>query len=404
MKQLTRGNALGGTLLVMVLLFIFGLTLANMATFDLRLVNRTGERLAAREAAEAGIHHVMTLICQDPTEGTNNNVYEQTFGDGSGYRVTFDNDDPDFSVNNLASLGTNPAGRSRLVPPNHCLIFAEGRSKAGEIAIVESLFRLEALPYAVAGTNKLRTGLAAQILADPAGGAGSKANTYSGSLASDSTRLGLGTNVDGDVHSAGGAVVAGASYDSLETNHDPVQLPNLNITDFDTSGISGVDTRGGGLLNGLVLSGPVYIDDDANFALVTLNNATVYVDGDLTVSAALLGTGAIFVNGTTTFTAAVHMSPSARITLFSQGDISVLLASTFRGVLYTHGDFNSGLVALLVHGAIYAQGATPSKGNITINGLASIITHDEAQTSFASFWLAMGGEAEPVLVYWNQLR
>jgi hypothetical protein len=305
-----------------------------LATFDLRVVNRTGERMAAREAAEAGINHVMALICEDPTVGTNDEVFNQTFPDGSSYHITFDNGDTDWSLNNLASLSQNPGGRARQVPPNHCLIFAEGRSKAGETALVESLFRLEALPYAVAANNKFRTSLLTQVKADPSGGASSKANTYSGSLDPDSTRLGLGTSIEGEVHSAGGAIVTGASTQGVKTNHDPVQIPNLNITDFDTSGISGVDTRTGGLLNGLVLTGPVYVDGDADFALVTLSNATVYVDGDLTVSAALLGTGAIFVNGKTTFTAAVTMAGANRITLFSEDDITVIAASTFQGVLY----------------------------------------------------------------------
>jgi hypothetical protein len=59
------------------------------------------------------------------------------------------------------------------------------------------------------------------------------------------------------------------------------------------------------------------------------------------------------------------------------------------------------LLALVVTGAIYAQGDVLINGAL---GITNIIVHDEGQTAFASFWLAMGGGAEPVLVYWNQLR
>lgn len=397
------GSALGGTLLVIVLLFVFGLTLANLATFDLRLVSRNGERQAAREAAEAGLGRVTALIGENPTVGTNNEVFSETLPDGSSYRVSFNPADSDWSLNNLANLNSRNRGSDRTVPPNHCLIFAEGRSKGGESALIESLIRLEGLPYAIAGSNKVRSGVLGAAIVSGAP-AGSKASTYSGSGDPDSTRFGLGSNISGDVHSVGGAQLTGVTVGGdVETNHDVVALPNLNIADFDTSGVPGVQVISGGLLNGLVLSGPVYIDGNATFVAVTMNNATVYVNGDLNI-AALLGSGAIFVNGKTTFTLPITFSGPDRITLFSEEDISVGIAGVFQGVLMTHGNFTSG-AALVVRGAIYANNLTdPSKGNITLNGLLNTVTHDERFTAFASYWLALGGEAEPVQVYWNQLR
>lgn len=403
MKRSLSGSALGGTLLVMVLLFVFGLTLANLATFDLRLVNRNGERQAAREAAEAGLGRVTALIGQDPTVGTNNEVFSQTLPDGSRYRISFDPDDADWSLNNLANLNSRNRAANRTVPPNHCLIFAEGRSKGGEIALIESLIRLEGLPYAVAGSNKVRSGLLGAVAVN-GGASGTKASTYSGSDAADSTRFGLGSSISGDVHSVGGAQLTGASVaGDVETNHDVVALPNLNISDFDTSGVPGVQVLSGGLLNGLVLTGPVYIEGDATFVAVTMSNATVYVNGDLNI-AALLGSGAIFVNGRTTFTLPITFSGPDRITLFSDNDINVGIAGVFQGVLMTHGNFTSG-AALVVRGAVYANNLIdPSKGNINLNGLVNTVTHDEQFTAFASYWLALGGEADPVQVYWNQIR
>ena len=417
MRRTEDGSALGGTLLVIVLLFVFGLTLANLATFDLRLVNQAGERQVAREAAEAGLNHVIALVGQDPTVGQAQEVFEQTLPDGSSYRITFHSDHENWSLNNLSNLNSAARGADRTVPPSHCLIFAEGRSRSGEIALLESLIRLEALPYAVAGSQKVRSSLLGPVTITGAlTGAlaaasdwGELGSTYSGSGASDSTRFLPGSLVTGDVHSVGGAQVSGVSIGGdLETGHDPVQLPNLTIADFSTEDVPGCFELPGGILGTVVLPlllppGPVYIDGDATFLAVNLNNSTVYVDGDLNV-VAMLGRGAVFVNGQTNFLANITLTGSDRITLFSEGDITVTLAGIFQGVLYTHGNFTSGAL-LVVRGAIYANNLTdPDKGNVIFNGLNNTVVHVDEYTAFASYWLALGGDAEPVQVYWNQLR
>ena len=402
---------------MVVLLFIFGCTLANMATFDLRLVHRNGERQLAREAAEAGLSHVTAMICQDPTVGANDEVFQQTLPDGSSYRITFDPDDPDWSCNNLSSLGTGAGGRSRTVPPNHALIFAEGRSKGGEVALIESLIRLEALPYAIAATSRISTSALGGVTVNGAetrtGPKDLRGSTYSGSDANNSTVLGPTSQVSGDVHSVGGASVSPSQVDGdIETEHDIVALPNFNIEDFSTLDTPGRRSLSGGGLLGLGLvdtfNGPVYIDGDEKLLAVTMNNAVVYVDGDLDI-AVLLGSGAIFVNGNTRFLAPITLNnPSDRITLFSKGDITVNLLGIFQGVLMTQGNFRSnGLLA--VDGAVYANGSgspTGGTGNVQINGLLGLnrVTHVSEFTAFASYWLAMGGEAEPVQVYWNQIR
>jgi hypothetical protein len=74
----------------------------------------------------------------------------------------------------------------------------------------------------------------------------------------------------------------------------------------------------------------------------------------------------------------------------------------------TQGNFRSNLI-LNVDGAVYANGLglpTGGGGNVQMNGLVGLnrVTHVSEFTAFASYWLAMGGEAEPVQVYWNQVR
>src|SRR5690606_33294761 len=114
------------------------------------------------------------------------------------------------------------------------------------------------------------------------------------------------------------------------------------------------------------------------------NDAVIFVDGDLDIKV-LAGTGAIFVTGETRFLLPIILTGSNRITLFSEGDIDLGVAATIQGVLLTHGNVTSG-AALILQGAIYASNATDAtRGNVTLNGLANFITHDQASTAFASF-------------------
>ncbi len=412
------GGALASTLLIVLLLFIFGLTLANLATFDLRIVNKHGERQKAFEAAEAGLSRVMTEISRNPAIGTNNEVFQATLSNGTRYRISFATSGPGIkSLNNLAGL-TGKFRGTDAVPPSHALLVAEGTSKAGETAAVETLIRLEALPYALAATRMLQgsgvtvfgayTGAEARA-AQASGAQPLIGHTYSGSTAANSTIL-TSSNVSGDIRSVGGANVAGTVVGgTVETNQDPDDLPDFDINRFDPSLpppgnpalVAG--PTGSQLLPGL-LTGVVRIGGDVNFLTgVVMTNATVFVDGDFTATT-LVGTGTLFVTGETTITAALQLTgASNRLTIFSEKDINLGLGGLFQGVFLTHGNFTTN-GALIVLGAVYANSsADPTKGNVALNALTSVIIHVQEYTAFASYWLALGGEAKPIQVYWNQL-
>lgn len=398
------GGALASTLLVVLFLVIFGFTLATLATFDLRTVARNGQRQMAFEAAQAGLDAVIGELSRDPRVGTSNEVFESTLSDGSKYRVSFNSSGTEpWSLNNLGSLVGGTGYNTRTVPPLHASIFAQGESPNGETALVECLVRLEAIPYAVAGTGRVTLNNTQVSGARNLGGPEREAHVYSGSTAADSLRLTLASRVSGDARSVGGiqrgplATVVG----DQEPYRSPDQLPDLNIETYKNDTVPGVDYRPGGALVA-TLSGPVYIDGDATFTAVTLNNATVYVDGDLDVLA-ILGTGTVFVNGSTNFLASINITGSNRLTLFSEGDINFNLLSVVQGVVFTHGNVTSAL-ALQVSGAVYAVNETdPSKGNVNL-GLLSQVVHVSELTSFASFWLGIGGEADAIRVYWRRLR
>ncbi len=406
------GGALAATFLVMMFLVIFGLTLVNLATFDLRTVNRAQQRALALAAAEAGLEQITGELARDPGVGLGNESFTLTLPDKSRYEVTFGPSSASFySVNNLAGQAGVPGYNGRTVPPYHANVISKGSSPSGEVAVVEGLVRLEAIPYAIAGTGRLNlntvTATAARSLSQ-AGSPDLDGSVYSGAPGLNSLELGGLSRVTGDARSVGGVTVGGASnvLGDIEENQSPESLPDLVITDFVNDGKPGVSLLPGGVNITPILTGQVYYDDSVTFTgAVTMVNAEIYVKGDLTVNGVIAGTGTLFVEGETNFLSAVNLSGNDRLTLFSGGDINILLPSVFQGVLYTHGNVNGGpLFAVTVLGAVYAVNTTqPALGNVNL-GLGSRVVHLSDFTAFASSYLAANGQSNAVRVYWAQLR
>lgn len=405
------GGALASTLIVVLFLTVFGLTLANLSVFDLTTSSRNNQKEIAFNAAETGLETVIGELTLDPTIGNSTETFQQTLPDGSRYTVTFDSAASlPHSVNNLDNLSGRPGYGGRTVPPLHALLFARGVSPRGEESIIECLIRLEALPYAVAATGKVSLNTAiinGKRRATDSGAPTLTGSVYSGAPGPGSTQL-LGlTQVSGDARSVGGINnFLGNVAGKTEPYHSAESLPDLQITDFRNDTTPGVALLPGGLTISLALSGQVYFNSDTTLTGVTLlNDVTVFVNGDLTVLGSVIGNGTFFVNGETTFLTAITMAGTNRVTLFSQGDINFVVACIFQGVLYTHGNVNTGpLLSSIVTGAVYAVNyQDPGKGNINL-GIGSIVTHVNDLTAFAGAYLARGGEAVPRRVYWSRVK
>ena len=406
----TRGGALASTLLIILFLAIFAFTLANLATFDLRTASRNGQKQMAFQAAQAGLDSATSELLKNPDFGKAGEILSETLSDGSSFVVSFDSAQTihPFSYNNLDSFTQVTSGyKGRAVPPFHASLFSTGASPSGETSRVECLIRLEAIPYTVAGTGKVNL---TRVLVN---GADDRANVYSGSPASDSLTLGGVTTIAGDARSAGAINVgplASVNGDT-EPHISPESLPDLNLDRFRNVSAPGVTYLPGGVLAVPVLTGPVYIDSDITFPVaVTMLDATVFVDGDLQVDGLLAGTGTVFVNGDTNFGIAIDLSGSGnRLTLFSKGDINFtypLLPSIIQGVLFSQGNITAA-GSIQVFGAVYAVNESDSaKGNVSLGtlGILSSVTHLQQSTAFANYWIARGGEAEAIRVYWRKLR
>lgn len=412
MIRKSRGGALPSTLIVILLLTVFGLTLVNLAALDLHSSTRVNQKEMAFNAAETGLETVIAELSLDPTVGKSNQVFQETLADGSSYRVSFDGTSADtpYCVNNLDGLTGITGFMGRTVPPLHASLFARGVAPNGEESTVECLIRLEGLPYAVAGTGKVKlasTTVAGTQRLSQAGAPTLSGNVYSGATGSGSTTLSGLTTVSGDARSAGGiSVLAPATVvGDQEPDHDPENLPDLVLTDFRNDGTPGVSLQIGGLTVAPVLTGNVYFNGDTTLTgLTTMVDATIYVNGNLTVLGSIVGNGTFFVDGKTSFLQAVNLTGTSRVTLFSQDDINIALPSIFQGVLYTHGNVNTGpLLATTVFGAVYAVNyLDPSKGNVNL-GPGSTVVHVSELTAFASSFLGRSGEANALRTYWCRL-
>ncbi len=414
-KTRQRGNALGGTLLVTVLLFLFGLTLANLATFNLRTVDRASHQQEALEAAEAGLNEVAILLSRNPQLGTDPTLsgdpdfdtrldFEKTLANGSHYKVTFDRDQPNWSYNNLVSFSSTPAGAGRTVPPGHALLVAEGWShQKGQSVLLESLVRLEAFPYAVACVQEL------SLHDTTVRGLGASTNELTGNLYGGAAVSLTNSNIRGDVVHVGALSQAGTTISGRTKPSTTQTLPNFILDDFDTSRIPGHETLSAfeaekrtvfedkayfisGSVNlgsrrpdGTIITTPLSllltplvpvldpvlvpllglglqdIINIVNRPEVTLNNSVIYVDGNVTGNH-IKGTGAFFINGTAKFVnSRISATADDRLTLFTEEDIYLVGKTFFGGVMLTHGNvYIDGMVD--VRGAIFAPGTPTSLG------------------------------------------
>ncbi|MBI3928957.1 MAG: hypothetical protein HY319_25670 [Armatimonadetes bacterium] len=423
MMRRPGGIALVATLLSAALMLLFALTIANLATFQIQLAQQRVEHTLALEAAEAGLASAAEQLSADPDFGKNDELLEETLGNGARYRIDFEPlPGSDFSVNNLDDIGAVAGPGGRTVPPSTALILCRAWSPAGRTRTVQAVLALDALPYTVAGSGSV-TGDSLSVAAAPSlaeyltSGAGLEGHVYGGG-SEVSVLLTGASSVSGDVRAVGSAeidptvAVAGVVREGVT----PVDLPDLRIEDFDNSEYPGVqvlpagtygllDPVGLGLpLPGVhVLSGLVYVDGTVVFqGPVVLQNAYVYVGngGDLTIEGALTGKGTLFVGGKATFDGAAILDNDHKIAVFSQSGIELPVGGYFQGVLYSHGPIRTG-PALTALGAVLSQGGSEASVEL---GAGSGVVHIPEYSAFASYWLGQGGDGAMRRVSWSLIR
>ena len=369
--------------LVTSLIFFFSLAVINLGLFHYQAAQRQAQSYRALEAAQSGLAAAVGRLSQDPRVGVSPLVLSEDMP-GARYQVRFG---PSLSVNNLAGFLPATGWRGRTV---------------------EAVVHLEALPFPVQSMGGV-TGHTMTVA-----GAGS-ADLFQ----SDGARLpgsiygGGGVSLDGigvvtgGIRTPGTAAVAPGVVvtGKVEEHTDPLEVPDLDISTFDTSSTPGHTVMTGGTHTGILpLRGAIYVEGDVRFVgPVVLDSAIIYVanGGNLEIDGLLTGKGTLFVTGKTRLSSGVMVNDDSQIAIFSQKDLEVTnkdlpLVSAFQGVLYSHG-------AIKLGPAVTVLGAVISRANLEFAGLNQIVNIPE-HSAFASFWLARGAGGAPMkLDYWAEL-
>lgn len=391
-------------MLVTSLIFFFSLAVINLGLFHYQAAQRQAQSYRALEAAQSGLAAAVGRLSQDPRVGVSPLVLSEDMP-GARYQVRFG---PSLSVNNLAGFLPATGWRGRVVPAHCAHLVAEGFSTGDGHRTVEAVVHLEALPFPVQSMGGV-TGHTMTVA-----GAGS-ADLFQ----SDGARLpgsiygGGGVSLDGigvvtgGIRTPGTAAVAPGVVvtGKVEEHTDPLEVPDLDISTFDTSSTPGHTVMTGGTHTGILpLRGAIYVEGDVRFVgPVVLDSAIIYVanGGNLEIDGLLTGKGTLFVTGKTRLSSGVMVNDDSQIAIFSQKDLEVTnkdlpLVSAFQGVLYSHG-------AIKLGPAVTVLGAVISRANLEFAGLNQIVNIPE-HSAFASFWLARGAGGAPMkLDYWAEL-
>ncbi|MFN8606693.1 MAG: hypothetical protein U0931_04125 [Vulcanimicrobiota bacterium] len=384
-------------LLVISLIFFFALAVINLGLFHYQAAQRQAQSMQALESAQNGLSEAVRQLSADPTCSPVilTNDYQVRFGPGQ-------------STNNLAGFLPVTGWNGRVVPAHCAHIVAQGFTPGGGHRMVEAIVHLEALPFPVQSAGSV-LGHTMTVA-----GAGSAALYESeGAKLPGSIYAGGGVCLDGGGLVSGGIRTPGTIQVSadvtvtgkLEEGSTPLDVPDMDISRFDNSGVAGVRVLASGTYTGLApLRGEVYIDGDARFVGgLVLDSAIVYVGngGKLTVDGPVTGKGTLFVTGQTSLASGVMVNDDSQIAIFSQKELEITnsalpLVSVFQGVLYSQAKIKLGP-------AVTVLGAVISRSDLEFSRLNQIVNIPEHE-AFASYWLARGAGGAPVKRdYWAEL-
>lgn len=407
-------------LLIITLVMVFSLAVANLGIFHYQAARRQELSMKAAEAAQAGLSDAVRQLSNDPRIGTTPVILSGDL-DEAHYEVRFGPAYEQASTNNLSGFLPVSGWNGRTVPPHAVHLLAIGTVPGGGHRVVEALAHLEALPFPVQSTGTVTAhGLTVAGASAPSR---YETDALPGSIYSGNNMLldGIGA-VTGDLRSVGtvnrapSVLLSGQTYENV----NPLDVPNLNISDFDNYNVPGKTTVPSGtysLLNPLGgglgvhrLQGTVYVEGDLHIiGPLLLDSANVFVanGGNLTVEGPITGKGSIFVTGKAQLQSGALVNDDEQIAVFADSDLEIKnglvpLVSLFQGVLYSHSKIKLG-PGVTVLGAVISRAYDPTQGNLEFDGLNQVV-HIPQHTAFASYWLARGTGGAPMkLDYWAEL-
>lgn len=336
------------------------------------LARMTEAQDGAQRLAESVVHLAAARIMENPAlaptdlpdlemtlaafpGGTGKLALEKSRADALGLKL---------SVNNLLGRVRQAGWGGTVVEPETASLVGTGNF-AGKTCQVEVVLHVPAFPYVVASSVPLASndGLGVFGIASPT----ALQNGFSqipadqitpGHLAtnaedpSSSVRAlelkGSGTHVEGDAQAHGqvrltdGAAVNG----EVKNNSDVVDLPKIDVHQFDPIGKEGLSELSSANLGATTLSGFQRRSGNLNVSGgLKLSGGVLYVDGDLTVTGGVTGKGAIIATGKVTVQGGAALDGDNQTAILAQGDLTLAgtpsSSAEFRGLIYTQGNLDS---------------------------------------------------------------
>lgn len=249
----------------------------------------------------------------------------------------------------------NPGGAKPWFQANACTWVGVGRC-AGVEHRTEAVVLLSSFPYAVASSGPIRSHGGLEVCAidetsELDEGPDRVREKHPSSVASNLKIVmdGPGISVTGDVR-ATGEVVLGRDVSvggAVLPNEDPVNLPQVRLSDFDTKDKPGVVHLTQDTFAKLEVDGYSRLDRDLKVGQgLHLQNGVLYVAGDLEVEGGITGTGAVIVTGKTIVRGTGgYVGTKSSTALVSAAGVELLgepnAYQGFQGMTYTEGDFRA---------------------------------------------------------------
>lgn len=369
------------TLMVAALVLTMGFTVVAVGFNHLSVSSRLSNAQDAYNLAEAAVARTIEMVVDDVTYGTASNPgvpvtvsfdkaaqsgFVLASPDQGSAQVTFDTGEPYYSTNNLGSDAQVTGWNGRIVPAEALHVVGLARCNGVE-RCVEAMLHVPRFPYVIASSGPIVTngGLFVAGVKDPSvldtPGPIPEDQLLPGHLLTNATGAGDDAlkldgddnRITGDVQSASGVTLGTSQVEGeVRTYADPVDIPDLDITSYDTAGKPDVDTTLSSAESGLTVSG--YARRDGSMIVtngLTLNNGVLYVDGNLTVHDGISGRGAVIVNGQTQVFGGGSAASDNVAALLSAGDVTIQGVSgspaRFEGLIYTEGDLSSDYMQLV---------------------------------------------------------
>ena len=415
-----RGAGLATVLLVMAVLGTIALTLATTTTFHLRLSNRQSLGAQARNLSESVLAFAVDRLADQRSFGagttsTAENITVQFSADAPTGRLTFHGPQATswgmpVSVNNLEGDTAVVLADGRSLPPFSAYLVAQAEY-GGVTKLMESVITIPKYKYALATSGKVVSNgrlLVASIEdgTDLSGGlsavpASDLKPGHLAALSTDQTVLDAAspsnaTTITGDVVS-GGSVTLGTYTNvqgSVLQNHEPEELPDIEVTDYDPAGWTGLETISTSSLTASSPANPVEMagvwrrqGDLDVYGELDLDGGYLYVDGDLSITGGVSGKGSIFCTGDVNIGDASGFVSDNVQALVAEGDITISGGSSssdrdnsfFTGVLFSKGGMN--LSNVTVVGSVVNNSSAPNS-TLTLNNVGLLSNPEKVSFDF----------------------